>query len=76
MQYNLDRQTATTSALSSGNVGKYEFLTEKDILTEKKLLEKAATIKTLEYFPLGSELKKNQTDIAKKISQIRQDSWI
>ena len=24
-QYNLDRQTATISALSSGNVGKYEF---------------------------------------------------
>ena len=24
VQYNLDRQTATISALSSGNVGKYE----------------------------------------------------
>ena len=24
-QYNLDRQTATISALPSGNVGKYEF---------------------------------------------------
>ena len=33
-QYNLDRQTATISALSSGNVSKYEFLTSKDILTE------------------------------------------
>ena len=27
------------------NVGKHEFLTEKDTLTEKDLLEKAATIK-------------------------------
>ena len=26
-QYNLDRQTATISALSSRNVSKYEFLT-------------------------------------------------
>ena len=33
-QYSLDRQTATISALSSGNVSKYEFLTSKDILTE------------------------------------------
>ena len=31
-------------ALSSGNVGKYKFLTGKDILPEKKLLKKAATI--------------------------------
>ena len=34
-QYNLDKQTAKISALSSGNVTKYEFLTGKDILLEK-----------------------------------------
>ena len=34
----------------SGYVGKYEFLTGVDILPEKELLEKAATIKRLEYF--------------------------
>ena len=28
-QYNLDRQTAKISALSSGNISKYEFLTSK-----------------------------------------------
>ena len=33
-QYNLDRQTAKISALASGNVGKYEFLTDKDVLPE------------------------------------------
>ena len=38
-QYKLDRQTAKISALSSGNVIKYEFDTGKD------LLEKAATMK-------------------------------
>ena len=55
-------------ALSSGNVGKYYFLTGKDVLQEKYLLEKAATMKRFEYWPLGSELKK-QTDIAKKHNQ-------
>ena len=39
-QYDLDRQTAKISALSSGNVSKYEFLTSKDVLPEKDLLEK------------------------------------
>ena len=40
-QYNLDKQTAKISALSWGNVSKYEFLTGKDVLPEKNLLEKA-----------------------------------
>ena len=64
-QYNLDRQTAKTSALPSGNVDKYEFLTGKDLLPEKNLLEKVATIKILEFLQLGSESKK-QTSIAEK----------
>ena len=61
----LDRQTAKISALSSGNVRKYGFLTGKDVLPEKDLLQKAATIKRFECLPLGKELKA-QTDIAKK----------
>ena len=64
-QYDLDRQTAKVLALSSGNVTKYEFLTSKDVLAEKYLLQKAATMKRLEYSPLDKELKA-QTDIAKK----------
>ena len=40
-QYDLDRQTAKISALSSGNVSKYKFLTAKDLLPEKDFLEKA-----------------------------------
>ena len=40
-QYDSDRQTAKISALSSGNVSKYEFLIGEDVLSEKKLLEKA-----------------------------------
>ena len=39
-QYNLYRQTAKISVLSSGNVRKYQFLTGPDIyLLEKELLE-------------------------------------
>ena len=45
----VNNQTAKISVLSSGNVSKYEFLTGKDVLLEKDLLEKAATIKRFEY---------------------------
>ena len=64
-QCNLDRQTVKISALSSANVSKYEFLTGKDVLLEKEMLQKAVTIKSFEYVALDTELKK-QTDIAKK----------
>ena len=37
----------------------------KDVLPEKNLLDKAATMKRFEYLPLGKELKA-KTDIAKK----------
>ena len=53
VQYNLEKQTAKISALSSLNFSKYEFLTSKDVLSEKELLEKAAAIKRFEYSPLG-----------------------
>ena len=34
--YKLDRQTVEISALSSGNIDKYEFLTGEDVLRKKK----------------------------------------
>ena len=64
-QYDLDRQTTNISALSWRNVSKYKFLTGKDVLPEKYLLEKAVTMKRFEYFLSGKELKA-QTDIEKK----------
>ena len=71
-QYDLDRQTAKISTLSSGNVGKFEFLTGKEVLPEKRPSEKAATVKRFEYSPLGNKLKK-QTGIAEKtVLRIRQ----
>ena len=51
-------------ALSLGNLSNQEFLTGKDVLLEKDLLEKAVTKKRFEYSQLGKELKA-QTDIAK-----------
>ena len=41
-QYSLDKQTAKISALSSVNVGKYEFLTGEDVLPE---IRKEGTMK-------------------------------
>ena len=64
-EYDLEKQTARTSALSSGNVNKYGYLTDKDVLPRNYLLEKGGTLKRFEYFPLGKKLKA-QTDIAKK----------
>ena len=64
-QYDLGRQNAKVSASSSANVTKYEFLTGKDVLPEKDLLEKAATIKRFEYSTLRSELRK-QSSVAEK----------
>ena len=61
--YNFDRQTAKISALSPGNVSKYESLTGKDLVPIQNLLEKAAIMKRFEYFLLGKELKR-KTSIA------------
>ena len=78
-KYNLDRQTAKISALSSRNIGKYEFLTGEDVLPEKVQLEKAAIVKRFEYSLLDSELKsklvlqknniKDQTECANFMEQ-------
>ena len=48
------------------------FCTSKDVLTEKDLLEKAATIKRFEYLPLGKELKAH-TGIAKNQYKLFKD---
>ena len=64
-QYSLDRQTAKTLPLSSGDVAKYKFFTYEYVLPEKRLLEKAAAIKRFEYSILGSKFKK-QTKIVEK----------
>ena len=64
-QFDLERQTAKISALSSRNVSKYEIMTSKDVLAEKHLVEKPATVKRIEYLSLAKELKA-KTDITIK----------
>ena len=65
-QYNSIRQIAKISALLWGNVSKYEFLTGKDVLPNKDLLEKAATKKRFEYSGLGKTLKRQNRVVEKK----------
>ena len=40
-KYNLEREIPKISPLSSGNIGKYKFLTGKDVLSEKKIIRKS-----------------------------------
>ena len=51
--------------MSPRNLIKCEFLTEKDVLPEKDLLQKAVALKRFEYSSLGKELK-TQTSVAEK----------
>ena len=68
---NLDRQTAKISALSY--VSKYEFWTGEDGSPKSDLLEKAAAIKRLKYFPLGKELKKQTNFTEKRYKELHND---
>ena len=43
-QYDLDRQSSKISVLLLGNVNKYKSVTGKDVLREKYLSKKTATI--------------------------------
>ena len=54
------RQTAKISLLSSGNISKYDFLTDKDVLSEKDLLGKL----------------KHKLTLQKKVSKIRWYLWV
>ena len=49
VQYDLDRMNAEISAYSSGDLPKYEYLTEKDLGYKPNAFEQAK----LEYSPLG-----------------------
>ena len=48
-QYDLDRQNAKISALSSGELDKYEYLTGEDLGYKPDVVQK----QTFEYSPLG-----------------------
>ena len=56
LQYDIDRKAAEISALSSGKIHKYEYLTGEDILpsNQQQIIEQAR----FTYSPLGKAFKK------------------
>ena len=44
----MDKKSTKISSLSSGSIRRHKFLTGQDVLPEKRLLAKAATIKRFE----------------------------
>ena len=56
LQYNINREAAVISALSSGKMDKYQYLTDEDILlsNQRQIIEKAK----FAYFPLGKSFSK------------------
>ena len=60
-QYDLDREAAKISALSSNNLGKYELLTSEDLGLKPSTKEQAK----FEYSPLGKGFNKGIKKILK-----------
>ena len=61
-QYDLDREAAKISALSSGELEKYEYLTGEDLGYKPNVIQKAEC----EYFPLGKVFDKGLDESDKK----------
>ena len=61
-QYDLDRESAKISTLSSGELGKYEYLTDEDLGYKPGVAEKAE----FEYSPLGKVFNKGLDESDKK----------
>ena len=58
LQYDINRETAKISALSSGKIDKYEYLTGEEILpsNQQQIIEQA----TFTYYPLGKAFEKKK----------------
>ena len=61
-QYDLDRETAKISAISSNNLDKYEYLTCEDLGLKPSTVEQAR----FEYSPLGKIFNKGLSEEDKK----------
>ena len=66
-QYDLDREAAKISALSSKDLEKYEYLTGEDLGYKPDVIQRAK----FEYFPLGEAFKKD--DKNKKVIKYDND---
>ena len=66
LQYDINREVAKISALSSGKIDKYEYLTGEEILpsNQQKMIEQAK----FTYYPLGKAFEK-QTKKQLKIKE-------
>ena len=64
LQYDISREAAKISALSSGKIHKYEYLTGKDILpsNQQQIIEQ----EKLTYSPLGKAFEKQMKTIEDK----------
>ena len=64
-QYDINRETAKISALSSNKIDKYEYLTGEELLTsnQKEIIEQAI----FTYSPLGNAFKKQTKTIEDQI---------
>ena len=64
LQYDIDREAAKISALSSGKIHKYEYLTGEDIWpsNRQEIIEQAKFI----YSPLGKAFENQQSKIMVK----------
>ena len=84
LQYDINREAAKISALSSGKIHKYEYLTDEDILpsNQQQLIEKAR----FTYSPLGKSFEKQikttegqvqkQTDVLERLKTKEQTKAI
>ena len=61
MQYDVNREAAKISELSSRKIDKYDYLTGKEILSFNQMIEQVK----FEYYPLGKAFEK-QNKIKKK----------
>ena len=61
LQYDINSEAAKVSALSSGQIGKYEYLTGEEILPlyQRRVKEQAKST----YSPLGKDLEKQTETI-------------
>ena len=67
LQYDIDREAAKISALSSGKTDKYEYLTGEEILpsNQQKIIEQAK----FTYSPLGKAFEKETKTIEDQVKK-------
>ena len=71
-QYDLDREAAKISALSSNNLDKYEYLTGEDLGLKPSTVEQAK----FEYSPLGKIFNKGLSENDKKEGILKRIKYI